>query len=185
MMGERSPEDLARETDPFRLRVLGTIRKMIVRFAAKGLWELGGFSKLGERIPKAEVFQGVGFWATPAAGVEVEAVVLNVGGDANHPIVVALRDEKTRKQVADALAGDTTCVHNTAARVVILPNGTIEARTHGGTAAPLATLADLQALRDFIATGLTMTVDPVLNIAGPGSTVPVPDPVGTTKLKGE
>ena len=43
MSGERTPEHLARDTDPRWKTLIGMVRRMVVRFARKGIWELGGF----------------------------------------------------------------------------------------------------------------------------------------------
>lgn len=181
MNGERTPEHLAQANDPRWRGVAGMLRRMLVRFTTKGIWQLDGYSRLRE-VTLAEVFQGVGFWARPPAGVQVEAVVLQIGGS-DHPVVVALRDEATRKAVADALLADEAVQYNSLARVHVQADGTIEARSHGGTALALATKADLQALRDWIHT--TMVVITPSGNSTAGTTTPPPSPAGTTVLKGE
>lgn len=174
--GERTPVDLARGNSPFERKVANMVRKMIVLFTPKGTWELQGFRELKERV-RAEVFQGVGIWARPPANSKITAVVVSVG-DSDNQVVIALRDEKTRQAVAAAIADDETLLHNTRAGVHLKADGTIDVRAHGGAAVPLATLADLQALRNWVAN---------LAVGGSGSAIipGCPSPTGTTVLKGQ
>ena len=128
----------------------------------------------------------------------MEAVVVNVG-DSDAPIVIALRDERTRAAVAAAIAADTTILHNSVVGVRLTPEGLIELRSHGGTAGRLATLDDLEELRTYVrnqfsnAGGHTHTVaggttTAIVTVAGPGVTPPSvepPTPTGTTTVRAE
>ena len=102
--GERTSSDLAAGNGQLARKVAGMVRKMMVLFTAKGIWELEGFRALKERV-RAEVFQGVGFWARPPANAKIQAIVVSVG-DSDNPVVIAIRDERTRQAVANALADD-------------------------------------------------------------------------------
>lgn len=153
---------LAQEVAPLIRRVLGSIRKMVVELTGsvanadtKGsIWTVRGYDGVGEKFP-AEVFPGVGVYGRPpdptsSNRVQTEAVVIN-SGDAKNPMIVATRDERTRKASVGDLAADETAIYNSQAKVHVMADGTIEARSIGGTAVPLATKADLEALRDAIA----------------------------------
>lgn len=155
------------------------------------LWRVLGFLLEGGRREQArvEVFPGIGFYARPPASGKPEAIVLNVGG-AEHPVVVATRDEKTRAAAVADVAADESAQFNTAARVHVKADGTIEARTHGGVAIALPTMADIAALKAWAdlhrhgdpVSGLTTT--PVLSV-GPPVPDPAPSATGTTKFKAE
>lgn len=174
----RSPKDHAKVTDPTLRRLLGSARHMAIGLTSSPFWQLLGFKRLGERIEtaRAVVFPGVGIYARPASSSNPEAIVLNVGG-ADHPVVIALRDEKTRKASAN-IDEDETVLFNTVAVLYIKSDGTIEARSVGGTASPLATKADIDALRTW-ALGHGHP-----NHGLPPSTTP-PAATGTAKLKAE
>lgn len=182
MSERRSAADHARATDPRDREIRGMLRRLVVDRTTKAAWKLAGYTMLDGRpeVVNAEVFSGVGFYARPPEGVESEVVTAQVGGR-EQPIVIAARDEQTRAAVAGSLAADETAVFNTEAIVHLKADGTIEAKSVGGTAVPLATKADVQNLVDYIA-ALTLPVSG--GSAGPPA-VPPDDPDGTSKLKGE
>jgi len=99
-----------------------------------------------ETRPDAEHFQPYGFFSVPLAGAE--GVALFPGGDRGHPLVIVMSDRRYRPTGQEP---GTAGIHNqTGARLVVLPNDTIEARTASGTASPVATKADLDALKSAI-----------------------------------
>lgn len=188
-MSGRTTEQLRQANDPMWRKVTGAIRRMVVDVTTKAAWRV-----LGYQLPDgsreqaaAEVFPGVGFYSRPPTDVEAEVIVLNVGG-AEHRVIIATRDEATRKAVAGALKANETALFNSAAIVYLKDDGTIEARSAAGTAVPLATLADLQALRDAFTAWVVAPTDggaalkTLLTdlIAGPPAW-----PAGTTKFKAE
>lgn len=94
----------------------------------------------------AEVFSGVGFYARPPAGANAEAIVAFPGGPSN-PVVVASRDEATRKKAAGQALQDETFVYNS--QVVIRMNsaGLIQCYLIGGpTPVKLALASDVDAV---------------------------------------
>lgn len=181
-------KDLAKVTDPFMRRVAATARRFVVT-GSRAIWQLTGVQLLdGNRETfLSEVFSGIGFYSRPSATGKPEAVTVAVGG-ANAPVIVATRDEQTRASVAD-LSADETAIFNSQSTVVVKDDGTIEARSSGGVAVPLATLADLQALRSWCSSHVhtstlsgTLTTHPEFPT---GVHNPAPDPDGTSILKGE
>jgi hypothetical protein len=181
-----SVEDLAREVTPIVRRLLGGARRMLVAATVSGsTWTIRGYDQVAERMP-AEVFGGIGVTGRPPAGNVPEAVVVNVGG-AEHPLVVALRDEKVRKAIEAAIPGgfpaNAAALFNSLAFVYVTPAGAIEARTLGGVAVPLALKSDVDALASYIATDLTLPVTGAT--AGPIAAPVPPSAVGTTTLLGE
>ena len=137
-----------------------------------------------ETRPDAEHFQPYGFFSVPLAGAE--GVALFPGGDRGHPLVIVMSDRRYRPTGQEP---GTAGIHNqTGARVVVLPDDTVEARSESGTAAALATKADLDALKSAI-TGWTP-------VAGDGGAAlkaallalfsgPPSWPAGTSVLKAE
>lgn len=174
-------------TDPVVARAAGAIRRMAITFTAKALWQLAGF-----RMPdgsaetrQAEPFTGIGFYARPAADGKPEAIALMVG-DANTPVIVAVRDEKTRAAVAGGVQAGETMMFTPLAMVYLTSAGTIEIRSVGGAAAALATKADVDALASWIHTTMTVTTPGAgAGPSTPGTTNAPPAAAGTTKLKGE
>lgn len=178
-------DDFANALDPFTQRVRGMVRRVVVKLTTKVAWQLLGFdSPAGKNTFNSELFPGIGYYSRPPAnGTKVEAIVLSVGSEASTPAIVATRDEATRAAVAGDLKDDETAVFNSRAIVRINQDGTIEARSAGGTAVSLATKADLQALVNYITS--TMVITCPAGTSTPGATPAPPNPTGTTKLKGE
>lgn len=189
----RTRTELRDVVDPLRNRVLGAIRRVAVTLAgARAIWQVAGYRLPAgaistDEVFNAELFGGIGFHARPPTGGKPEAIVLMVGADSDHPVIVAIRDEATRAAVANALKADETMLFNSKCIIHAKDDGTVEVRTPNGVAVPLATLADVQAIRNalhnhghtYIAPGsggsaATTTDNPA-----------VPAPAGTTVLKGQ
>lgn len=175
----RSIRKLAERTDPLVNRVAGMVRRMAIQTTARALWQLIGYRNpdgTNETMP-VEQFSGIGFYARPSAAGKPEAIVVMVGGPTS-PAIVATRDEATRARMADGLAADETAVFNSQAIVVVKANGTVEIRSKDGVAVPLATKADVDALRAWALAHAHASL-------GSPPAVPPPPVVGTTKLRGE
>ncbi len=177
----KTVRELAQSVEPFRVKVTGSIRRMAIALTARTLWQLVGH-RVGTQTEtiQAETFSGIGFYARPPSTGKPEAIVLMVG-DASAPVVVAVRDEKTRAAIAGALAEDESAVFNTKAIVHVKADGTIEARSASGVAKSLATKDDIDALKSW---ALTHT-HPAPGGATSAPTDPPPDADGTNVLKGE
>lgn len=177
----RSKEALLESTDPRWIRVAGMVRRMAISLTSKVLWQLVGFQLPdgSKETINAEPFTGIGFYARPPISGKPEAIVMSLG-DASAPVIVAARDEKTRAAIVGSLQVGETATYTDKAIVYLKSDGTIEARSASGTAAPLATKADLTALANFVQ-GLL--------VGGSGSApIPpgtVPQPTGTLKFKAE
>lgn len=183
---KRSPEDFRAEVSAAARDVAGLVRRMAITLTSRPLWQLVGHLLLDgttRETRDAEPFTGVGFYSRPPADGNPEAVVVFAGAGGK-PLIVATRDEKTRAAVfaaAGELGPGDAALFSPAAIVIAKADGTVEIRTPGGAAVALATLADVQALRDWAA-GMAY--------GGSGSVVPVggaapPNPTGTTVLKAE
>jgi phage gp45-like len=174
----RSVKQLREQTKPAVVHAAGAIRRMAIALTSKALWQLTGLRLLDNstEVMTAEPFGGIGFHARPAASGKPEAIVLLVGDNATTPVVVAVRDEKTRQAIAGALAGDETAMFNSQAIVVCKADGTVEVRSKNGTAKKLITFDEF--MRHTHATAATGA--PVTPTAISG------DPLaGTDVIKGE
>lgn len=189
-MSYRDSEDHAKETGETLRTIRGMIRRLAVKLTDGVRWQLLGVRSPtgGDEVIDLEVFPGIGFYSRPPASGAPEAIANAIAGAPKARVVVATRDEKTRQAIVKALPGgalaeDETIVYSGAALIHIRANGTVEIRTPGGAAVPLATLADVQALRAWANTHVHTSA-----AAGNPTTVPTvlaAAPVGTTKLKGE
>ncbi|MBA2718937.1 MAG: hypothetical protein H0U52_06820 [Chloroflexi bacterium] len=160
---------------------------MAITLTSKALWQLTGFTLPDGDVEtqKAEAFTGIGFFARPPSSGKPEAIVIMVN-DAQNPVVIAVRDEKTRAAIVGALEQDESAIFNTRALVVIKADGTIEARSASGVAGLLATKADLAALKAAITGAATVANDGGAAFkANILAALGAAWPVGTTKLKGE
>jgi len=161
-------------------RVKAMIRRMRPLKTAGALWRLAGYA--GEVDAEGvELFSGIGFYSRPGSSGKPEVVVNKIGGASGHPVVVATRDESIRVELDE----DETAIFNSASIVKIKADGTIEVGSRGGTPVPLATLADVEAIRNDL-NGHEHTYVPsgggtALTTLGPSVTAPS----GTAKLKGE
>jgi phage gp45-like len=172
-------EELRQQTNAAATRARAAVRRMVVKITKAAIWQITGFRLLdgSTETRNAEHFGGIGIAARPPG--DAEAIVLMVG-DADAPVIVAVRDEATRRKIAAALKIDETMIFNSKSCVHVKDDGTIEARSASGTAQALATKADVVALANFVQG---------LFVGGSGSAVippgSVPQPAGTSKLKGE
>lgn len=197
--------ELARITDPMAAKLNGAIRRMTASIT-KSLaeWQVTGVRMLdGMEVFKAELFHNAGFMSRPPQYERQapEVIVVMASGSAKSPAVIATRDLKTASAVVKQVTGrdhlepGETIIYTAAAGAVVYlkPDGTIEARSATGTAVELATKADVVALRDWLAghvhlgvtAGSGVSLAPNVDPMGTPPGVPLPDPVGTTKLKGE
>jgi phage gp45-like len=169
--------------DPQMRSLFGMIRRMAVSVTSKPLWQAVGY-RIAANVETlvAEVFAGIGFYSRPPRNGKPEAIAVFVGGNTKSPAFVAMRDEKTRAAVAD-IAEDETAIFNSRAVVVVKADGTVEIRLASGVAVALATLADVQALWNFITTMVLPvqtagTATSQAGYAGPPPSAPVPEVPG-------
>lgn len=181
--------------DPLLSYVKTMVRRVTVTLSsARAVWQVAGTQMPdGRETMKPENFAGsIGVAARPPG--QCEAIVIMVG-DASAPVMIAAVDRKTRNAIAGALKPDETMLHNSKALLYLKDDGTIEARSANGTAVPLATKADIDAviekLNEQIVAHNTHAHTGVTTGGGTSlvATVLVPVPaapaVGTMTLKGE
>lgn len=176
----RTIERMRQALDPFRASVTTMARRMVVTLSSRALWQLAGYRApdVSEVLSGVEVFAGIGFHSRPPSSGKPEAIVIMLGADATTPVVVAVRDEATRAAVA-ALLENESMVFNTLACMHVTQSGKVEARSVEGVAVPLATLADMQALRTWLLAHTHTS-------GGSGTpSTPPPVPTGTAVLRGE
>lgn len=172
------------ETSTERRDYLGMLRRMAVKLTQGATWQVIGHLLLdGKREARdAELFGGtLGFYSRPVAGAAAEAIVWNREGA--DPVIIATRDEDLRKLFA--LNQGETAMCNRATIVLCKPNGTVEIRTPGGTAAFLATKADLDDLKDAISGAATVAGDGGAAFKANVLAALAGWPAGTTVLKAQ
>lgn len=97
-------------------------------------WQVVGHLLLDnttQETADAEAFSGIGFYARPPAGANAEAIVAFPGGPSS-PVVVASRDEATRKAVAGAALQDETFVFNSKVAIRCTASGLVQVYLVGG-----------------------------------------------------
>lgn len=206
-MARRTTRTFRKRTGRAKLDSENAIRKVSIVAKDGSDWNMLGYEyedpETGETICEGDgdepipVFQGIGISARPV-GVNGEALMLHVGNQADHPILATVRDEDGRLAYVDEfgeLSAGEIAIYNGqgTARILIKANGDIEinpgpgqeikARSKSGTADSLAKNQALTLLQDAI--------DGVTPLGGDtGSAIvaavlALPDPAGTTILKGE
>lgn len=176
----RGSEEFARERGEIFRLLKGMVRRLAVTLAEGGIWQVlgqhGGAG--GDETNDVELFGGIGFHSRPPSSGKPEAIAVAVGG-AKHQAIVATRDEATRQAVAGDLQEDGAAIFNSQA-IVRVEGSRIEARSATGNASPVATLADLQALRDYVDAQLSATGGHTHTVAGGTTTAIVTVVSGTT-----
>jgi len=169
-----------------RVRVANSLARAVVQVinddAKIQILQLGVLD--GEDVDDCERLQNYGFTSRPHEGAE--AAVMFIDGDRAHPIVVAVDDRRHRPTgLAD---GEVATYNSFGAKVHLKDDGSTEV-TGGGTAVRLATLEELNALADVVASHIHVTTATVGATATPGliqpTESPVPTATGTTKFKAE
>jgi len=185
-------QDLRARNGRSETRLRGLVRRMLIT-ASDALWKVAGHEDAygNAENDELEAFTRVGFYSRPAAGARAEAIVVKVGGESGHPVLIASRDQDLIRAIADAVGGfgeDEAAIFNSSA-LVRCRDGIVEACSPGGTAVALATKADVEALR---ATFNTHTHPCSATTGGGGSlgVTSAPDtlaspPAGTSVLRGE
>lgn len=180
------------KTGPMAIALRGMIRKTVVRLAkATGLWNLVGFlGANGEEEPftEVEVFPGIGFWSRPRANAKAEAIVANVGGESGQPVIIATRDMGIHRTIND----DEAVVCNSLVQVYVKNDSTV-CVDDGSGAIPLATKADIDALRNWLASAIVSHTHGGVTtgggVSGPSTVTHVPNTppnaAGTSVLKGK
>ncbi len=103
----------------------GIARRMVAA-ATGALWQVLGYddpiSGEPETDDEVEVFGGVGFASRPRDGAGAEVIVIHVGAEETHPVIVATRD----RSIEVALESDETAIFNSTGTVVrIKKDGTV------------------------------------------------------------
>lgn len=187
-MSNKTIEELRYEGSSDRRQMLSTIRRMAVKLTEGAFWRIAGHILLDRKVEAkdAEVFGGIGFHSRPPVGANAEALVAFPGG-ASNACIVGLRDEDTRKKVAN-LDHDETMTFNSLTVVHHDNEGFVEIRTPNGAAFALPTLADYNRLRNAFNSHVHTSAaagSPTSGATSITDTIPVPSPTGTTVLKAQ
>lgn len=184
-MSNKTIEEFRYDGSSDRRQMLSTIRRMAVKLTEGAFWRIAGHILLDRKAEAkdAEVFGGIGFHSRPPVGANAEALVAFPGG-ASNACIVGLRDEDTRKKVAN-IDHDETITFNSMTVVHHTNEGFVEIRTPSGAAFALPTLAEFNALRAAFNTHFhpTSPNGPISTPASATETIPVPPPTGTPVLR--
>lgn len=156
-MGRQTVEDFRETSSSFYHRVRGMVRRVVVSLTeqAGGAWQTLGYKDADgnrETWNNVEVFGGVGIHARPADSGRVEAIILHVGADEEHPVMVATRD----RSMQVALEADETAIFNGQTIIRIKADGVVEIGSRGAVLTPLDELVHGRGVDPF--TGLTYKV---------------------------
>jgi len=174
---------LGRWIEPLKVRVANSIARGVVKRVDDSLKrqivQLGVLE--GELVDDGEHFQPFGFKSVPEEGAEAVAVFPN--GDRGHPLVVVVDDR--RRRPVGWLKGESGLYNSFGAVVRLKADGAIEV-TSGGSAVPLATKADLDALKAAITAWTPSANDGGAALRTKLTSDLFPSwPIGTSKLKAE
>lgn len=189
-MSRRNSRDFTERMSKARLMLKNMIRRVVPDKTAGGLWGILGYETEddceGDGAEPVDVFQGIGIYARPGPDDRSEAVMVLVGGEAQHDALIALRNEDARRRYVDFFgdikAGEVAIFPSRGdCRIILKQDGTIE--IGGLDPQALTTVADAGRLQTFIEThthaikggGAEPTLTPI----------PPPGIVGTTRFKGE
>jgi phage gp45-like len=185
-------EQLRERTSKVWTSIAALARRVALELTGGGMWQISGHED--ETDDDVPAFQGIGFASRPASGsTGAEAIVIKVGADSGHPVIVATRDEDARKvhTLVKNLDVDETAIYTRQALIVIDKDGDIIIRSKAGRtvavddgsgAVALALQAELADLKTRIAAWVVVPGD------GGGALKPIIAawPVtGTTVLKGK
>ncbi len=174
--------------------ICGMLSRQRITDTSGARWATAGFIAGADNaveIEDAENFPNIGFAARPIADARAECIVGRIGSEDNHPVIIATRDYDGVKVLlsGEGLEAGDTVVFNRASMVKVKADGEILVGTIGGTFAPLATKADIDALaahvdtHTHVTTAVTGGGGPVGVISAPTATSPAA--TGTQKLKAE
>jgi phage gp45-like len=172
-MTYRDSEDFGKESSTWWRKLTGAVRIMFVEFSDGDRWQLRG--QKGES-PRSGFFNGIGIYARPPESGSAQVILVNFGGPKSHAIAAA-RDEVTRAAMAGDIAAGETMVYTDKVCLFLRADGTIEARSKDGEAKRLATVDELNTLRDFVVSHIHLapggnTGGALVNPAGGSPPVP-------------
>lgn len=138
-----SPRELAANVGKAARRLRNLLRRVSVTQSSGGVWTVElGVDETGETFrEQAEVFEGAGFSARPPTD-QGEAILVTINASADHPVIIATRDEATRASVVKTvgLEPDETIVFNSGYVLKLASDG-VKVGAVGGTFKAVA-LAD-------------------------------------------
>ncbi len=140
-------DEVSPETRDWR----GMVRRVAIKLTSGSIWQVMGHRLLsGDKETRdAEAFSNVGFFSRPPAGANAEAVEVHPGGFASGPLIIATRDEDTRKKVA-VIDQDETIIYNSAVIAVCKKTGQMWICAPGAAPVGVALASELNSLRAFV-----------------------------------
>lgn len=174
-------------------KLKGIARRLRVGASEGATWIVDGHSDgLGNtETDTVENFEGIGFASRPLATDNAEVITIKVGGDTEHPVIVAGRARDVFKVLEDdeGLEKGEVAIFNRNSMIKIKADGTIELGSIGGTRKRLATIDDIDALAAMVSSHIHVTTATIGSGPGVGVLSPpspsAPSAVGTTKVEAE
>ena len=116
----------------------GIVRRMRLVASSAVAWTAAGVVDADGSVEAddAEVFPGIGFYARPKSGDNAEVILLKVGGQSGHAVIVATRNQDGIKRIGE-LGEDETIVFTSTTAVKIDSAGQVLVGAIGAPLLPL------------------------------------------------
>lgn len=144
MSGRFSIPELRWEQGPWATRIRNLIRRFACVSSDGSRWRAEGAE--GEQ-DDFEVFGVAGISVRPKRGTGAECVVVNVGAG-THKVIAATRNREVELTLSH---DDEIAICTSGTKIHIRHDGKVEICSKDGKGQPLATKADVDALREFVA----------------------------------
>lgn len=167
------------------LRLRGLVRRTTLGVTSEIFrWAVKGFvdDENNEESDDAEVFQGVGFASRPPSDSNAEVIVVNVGAQGDHPVIVASRDEDTRREILSELNADESAMFNSQCVMLIDDGGVIRQGSRAASQSAVKGDAYTDAEKVFL-TALKVFVTATLAPSGAKTTMNAAIDVFTTAIE--
>ncbi len=167
-MSRRGPQELRARATRAVLDMANMIRRVTLAATAGGLWGIAGYVlddddgtefTEGDDDDPIENFGGIHIYARPLSTDNAEAIMLHVGGEADHPVLVGARSEDARlryvAEFGDIDPGETVLFNSSGTtRIIVSAAGQTEitltagekllVREKGGTTDRLVTKGEFE-----------------------------------------
>lgn len=134
----RSAREFRERTSDWWLRLTNLARRVTFATTTGARWKVRGYeTEAGSEEADAPVFGGIGIYARPGSSDQAEGVLIHIGGSAQHPTLVAVRDEDARRayvaEFGDLEPGEIALHPSSGkARVLLRPDGSIDIEAQAG-----------------------------------------------------
>ncbi len=147
-MTRHGAQDLRSRASRAALRLANMVRRVTLGSSQGGSWGFQGYAipdlrggssttTEGDGYDETEIFPGIGIYARPGSDDDAEALLLQVGGEANHPVIAAVRNEAARaryvEEFGDVEPGEIAVFNSGGtSRILITAAGNVEITVPAG-----------------------------------------------------